>query len=162
MIYAIAALDNKNGIADEKGIPWDLPADKTYFREKTTGCPILIGYGMYQEMEQPLPDRRNIVIVHPGTALREGFEPLEDTQGILDKYVDSQEILWIVGGAKVYEKLLSQTQRLYLTRIQADFNCTKFFPKFEDQFVLTQQSTAQEDNGLKFCYEIWDSQSVLK
>ena len=36
------------------------------------------------------------------------------------------------------------------------------FPKFEDQFVLTQQSTAQEDNGLKFCYEIWDSQSVLK
>jgi len=162
MIYAIAALDSKNGIADETGIPWDLPADKTYFREKTTGCPILLGYHMYQEMGQPLPNRRNIVIVHPGTKLREGFESVEDPNELLDTYQASQEILWIVGGARVYEKLLSRTQRLYLTRIQADFNCTKFFPRFEDQFILTEQSVAHEDNGLKFCYEIWDSQSVLK
>lgn len=162
MIYAIAALDSKNGIATDTGIPWELPADKQYFRDKTVGAPILMGYRMYEEASQPLPDRRNLVVVRPGTSLREGFEPVEDVEAFIEPYRTSQEILWVIGGARIYEELLPHTHKLYLTRIEADFNCTKFFPKFEPGFRLVEQSPEHMDNDLKFRYEVWDSQLLLK
>jgi dihydrofolate reductase len=162
MIYAIVAVDSKRGVATEKGIPWKIPADQAYFREKTRGCPIVMGYGMYKEMKLPLPDRRNIVIVHPGTTVTEGFEAIEDIDSLLDAYQHTDEVLWVVGGARVYQKLLPRIQKLYITQIQADFNCTKFFPEFEGSFELAHQSVAQREGDVMFCYEIWDSQSSLK
>jgi dihydrofolate reductase len=162
MIYAIAAIDNQRGVANDAGIPWKLPADQQYFRQQTEGAAILMGFGMYQELKAPLPNRRNLVAIRPGTELRAGFEAVEDTGAFLAPYKDSTEIVWIVGGAKLYEKLLSYTQKLYLTRVQADFHCTKFFPAFEESFSLVQQSETQQENGLSFCYEVWDSQPVLK
>ena len=162
MIFAIAALDQDRGIATDDGIPWKLPSDQAYFRDKTAGASIVMGYRMYQELKEPLPDRRNIVMIRPGTSLRPGFEGVEDVDGLIRLYKDSPETLWIVGGASVYEMLLPYTQKLYLTRIQAGFACTKIFPAFEDRFELLRQSGAQQENGLKFCYEIWGSQPVLK
>ncbi len=163
MIYAIAAMDSKNGVANQDGIPWKLRADQLYFREKTKGSILLFGYGYYHEAKQPLPDRRNIVIVRPGTEpLREGFERTEDAEALLDQYEHSPEVIWVAGGAQVYHDLLHRVQKLYLTRINKDFSCTKFFPPFEDQFVLADQSEVQHENGLDFCYQVWDSQPKLK
>lgn len=162
MIYAIVALDSKNGIATDKGIPWDLPADRQYFRRKTVGAPVLMGYRVYEEAPSPLPERRNLVVVRPGTSLRKGFEPVEDVEAFIKPYHTSQEILWVIGGARIYEELLPRTHKLYLTRIEADFNCTKFFPKFEPAFRLAEQGPEQEDNDLTFRYEVWDSQLLLK
>lgn len=155
MIYAIAAIDSKKGIADETGIPWNLPTDKAYFRAKTEGLPILMGYGFYKELEVPLPNRRNIVIIHPGTKLKAGFEAVEDAAKFLEPYIDSPDVVWIVGGAKVYERLLDYTQKIYLTRVDADYNCTKFFPDFETQFKRVEQGSKQAENNLDFWFEVW-------
>jgi dihydrofolate reductase len=35
MIRLIAAIDSQRGIATDSGIPWKLPGDSAYFREKT-------------------------------------------------------------------------------------------------------------------------------
>jgi dihydrofolate reductase len=155
MIYAIVAMDDKQGIATEAGIPWDLPTDKAYFREKTIGHPILMGYRMYAEFTNPLPSRRNLVAVRPNTELKTGFEPIENTPSLLEAYLDSTNILWIVGGAALYTNLLPETQKLYITRVQGDFNCTKFFPDFKDQFEPTYQAPAQQENGISFRFEVW-------
>ena len=155
MIYAIAALDVKKGIATEEGIPWDLQADKIYFREMTTGSPVVMGYGLYSELKSPLLGRRNLVIIRPGTELRHGFEAIENTDELLDQFRNSIEVLWVIVGAKIYAELLPDFQKLYLTRILADFNCTKFFPDFEDQFELIDKQPVQRENGLGFWMETW-------
>ncbi|MEI7682739.1 MAG: dihydrofolate reductase [Candidatus Saccharibacteria bacterium] len=158
MIYAIAAVDEKMGLATARGIPWDLPTDKAYFRDKTIGHPVLMGYNMYSEFAEPLPNRRNLVIVRPNTKLEAGFEPIEDITDLLKTYQDSNNTLWIVGGAAVYAKLLPVTQKIYLTRIAGDFECTKFFPKFENKFKLTFQEPSQAENGMNFNFEVWDQE----
>lgn len=155
MIYAVAAVDQKLGLATEAGIPWKLPVDQAHFRRLTQGSAVLTGFRAYQEYKSPLPDRQNFVIVHPGTELRDGFEPVEDAEAFIKKYQTSREVLWIIGGAKVYERLLSDTQTLYLTRIDHDFSCTKFFPAFEDQFELVESGQPQTENGLTFHFEVW-------
>ncbi len=156
MIKAIVAVDDKLGIATAAGIPWDLPTDKAYFREQTSGHPILMGYRMYLELDQPLPDRQNLVAVRPGTKLRPGFVGVEDTAELLNKYHDSPETLWIVGGAALYQKLLDQTQAIFITRIRGDFSCSKFFPSFEEYFKLMKQDSPITQNDLTFHYEVWE------
>lgn len=158
MISAIVAIDDKRGIATDTGIPWDLPTDRTYFREKTTGAPILMGYNMYKEFSDPLPNRRNLVQIRPGTEpLKHGFEAVEDVTNLLKQYHDSPDTLWIVGGAKLYSKFMPVTENLYITHVQGDFHCTKFFPEYESDYMMVHEEPTQTENGLKFRFEVWHS-----
>lgn len=154
MIRLIAAVDNKNGLADEHGIPWQgkLPTDVAYFRSKTLNSNVLMGLVTYNEFSEPLSSRRNLVLNNTDQKLRSGFEEVRDLAGFLKTL---KEDLWIIGGAGVFAQTVNQSDELYLTRIDADFHCTKFFPKLEDRFKLVQTSENQQENGITFRFEIW-------
>ena len=158
MINIIAAIDRKRGLANDEGIPWPLlKADRAYFKQKTSDASVLMGYTTYQEFEEPLPDRRNLVLVRSGTELREGFEAAENLDTLLATYHDSAEVLWIIGGAKLYQRTIDHAQQLFLTHLQADFGCTKFFPEYTKHFELIQQGSTQEQGDIKFRFEVWHS-----
>jgi dihydrofolate reductase len=152
MIRCIVAVDSKNGIATENGIPWDLPKDRQYFRSKTVNSTIVMGFGMYQELAEPLPDRRNIVVVREGTKLRPGFEKVTD---VIDFLRSTKEDVWVVGGAKIYQATISMLDELYITQIDGDFHCTKFFPEYTDAFRRVDSEPSQTDNGINFTFTHW-------
>lgn len=154
MIRFIAAVDSKLGLADEHGIPWQgsLPTDVAYFRSKTLGSNVMMGYGWYVEQKQPLPQRRNLVATTKDEPLHEGFEPVHDARKFL---AEIHEDMWVGGGAGLFASTLDLADELYLTRIERDFHCTKFFPPFEDKFKLKSSSNPQTENGLTFHFEVW-------
>ncbi len=152
VIRFIVAIDDKHGLADDQGIPWDLPSDKRYFRHHTEGSTVLMGYKTYEEFGQPLSNRRNLVATTRTDELRPGFEVVSDARNFL---VESKEDIWVIGGAGLFTSTLDLAYELYITRVEGDFNCTKFFPSFEDKFELFQKSDTQQENGIKFHYEIW-------
>lgn len=158
MIRFIAAVDNKLGLADEHGIPWQgkLPTDVAYFRSKTINGVVMMGYGWYIEQKQPLPNRRNVVASSNTDPLRDGFESTHDAREFLR---NAAEDIWVGGGAGLFASTLDQADELYLTRIDADFNCTKFFPAFEDKFSLFERSPDHQENGITFRFEIWKPKS---
>lgn len=153
MIRTIAAIDQKMGVATDKGIPWDLPDDKKYFRDKTAGSLIVMGYRVYQEREQPFPDRQNYVVIRPGTSLRNGFLAIIDIKDFIKSHQNDN--VWIIGGAAIYQLTINDVSELYITQIEADFKCTKFFPDFHDSFNLDYKSEPQQQNNLNFYFEIW-------
>ena len=127
MINHIVIVDNQLGMADDHGIPWP-PLDQDYFRQKSQGHLMVMGYRTYSEFAQPLPNRRNLVVVHPGTPpLRPGFEAMEDVDKWLDQ--NSQEEVWIIGGAVLFAQTLDRTDFVYITRIDQQFACTKFYSR---------------------------------
>lgn len=152
MIRAIAAIDNRYGLANEEGIPWDLPSDRAYTREKTMGGSILMGYGTYLEFQKPPAGRTWYVLHGPSHHVSEGFNSVTDLNAFM---ANPPKNLWIFGGAGVFEQTLDQIDELYLTRIKGDFGCTKFFPRFKDRFELVSQSEPISENGVTFIYEIW-------
>ncbi len=154
MILFIAAMDERRGIADEHGLPWQgkLPTDVKQFRAKTIHGTVLMGYGTYVEFAKPLSDRHNYVATSSTEKLREGFETVHDARAFLSA---AHEDIWVIGGAKLFETTLDQADELVLTRVEGDFGCTKFFPEFEESFVLTDKGQEQEENGIKFRFEIW-------
>ena len=152
MIRFIAAVDNQLGMATEKGIPWDLPSDRLYFREQTKQGLILMGYGTYVEFAQPLHEHLNYVATTGDKDLRAGFQPVPDALAFLR---EAEQDVWVIGGPGLFAQTINLAEELYLTRIDADFNCAKFFPEFEADFRLVSTTKSQEENNLRFHFEVW-------
>lgn len=155
MVRGIAAIDIKQGIANDQGIPWHLPADVNYFREKTASQLIIMGYGTYREFDHPLPGRKNYVVTHDQVRLRTGFTPILSTE--LNEFISSHrgDNVWIIGGAGLFAQTLDLIEELLVTQIEQDFHCTKFFPPFKQLFKLTSKSEMLQDDSINYQFQIW-------
>jgi dihydrofolate reductase len=153
MIRLIAAMDATRGIATAAGIPWKLPGDTAYFREKTARGLILMGRATYDEFEVPLHGRDNFVLSAGSDSLRTGFRRV----GSLDQlHTDHPgEDVWVIGGAGVYAETISEADELLITQVLGDFKCTKFFPAFTDDFRLASRGDDRQDGGITYRFETW-------
>lgn len=147
-------MDDRRGIADDSGIPWQgkIPKDVEYFREKTEGSTILMGYGTYLEFKKPLPGRRNIVATGKNQKLKNGFEPVAAARSFLQQFTED---VWVIGGAKLFESTIDLAEELYITQLDGDWHCTKFFPEFGDEFELKSVSPPQTENGITYTFQVW-------
>lgn len=144
MIRAIAAIDDRLGLATDQGIPWTIPADVAHFRAAIASADVLMGCATYLELTKPLDAGGNYVATRRAPALRDGFEAVPDVASFIAAH---DRHLWIVGGAGLYASTLASTDELVLTRVEGDFNCTKFFPAFEDSFELVTDSAPPPVEG---------------
>ncbi len=159
MIRCIVAIDDKRGMANEHGIPWQgkLPTDVAYFREKTIGSKVVMGYRTYEEFNAPLEGRENIVVSRPGTELRPGFVLLEDVASYLKT---TQDDVWVIGGGGLFAQTIELADELYITRIEGDYHCTVLFPEFDKNFTVKSRSEMQTENDINFCFEVWERKST--
>jgi dihydrofolate reductase len=152
VVRLIAAIDSKRGIATDGGIPWHLPGDVAYFRSSTLGGALLMGRATYSEFAAPLEGRSNFVLTTAQGELRPGFEPVRD----LAAFVGSVgRDLWVIGGAAVFAEALGWAGELFLTQVEGDFGCTKFFPPYEGEFALGHRGEDREENGIRYHFEVW-------
>ena len=67
MISIIVAYANGRVIGKDGKIPWHLPDDIQHFKRITSGHIVVMGRKTFEEVNQPLPGRTNIVITRqPG------------------------------------------------------------------------------------------------
>jgi dihydrofolate reductase len=157
MLRLIAAVDSALGVANDQGIPWQgkIPKDVQHFRSLTADGIIVMGYGTYQELASPFHDRVNFVVARPDSGdLRPGFEVITDMTSFLRQ--NKKEIIWVIGGAALFTKTLVEAHQLCLTRLDRNFHCTKFFPTFTQDFVLSEEDGPNVENGITFRFETWN------
>jgi dihydrofolate reductase len=137
MIRCIVAADEKNGIATDDGIPWNLPNDTKYFREKTSTGIVLMGIGTYKEFTNPMHDHINYVATHSEEEIRPGFTKVTDVPDFFKKH--ATETINNIGGAGLFASTIQLANELFITQIEADFSCTKFFPTYKNQKLLPKK-----------------------
>lgn len=164
MIRLIAAIDSKDGIADDgtykgaHGFPWIglLPNDAKYFKQLTMGGVILMGYGEYlAQSKKPLPGRTNIVATTSKHQVAPGFTKVNSARQYLS---DAKHDVWVTGGAGLFATTIDLADELYITQLRKDFHCTKFFPQFRDDFVLKSESKPFTENGITYSFQVWRRQ----
>lgn len=160
MIRMIVAMDEKQGIANEQGIPWlgKIPGDSKYYREKIKGADFLYGYGLYKELTKPYEGGTNFVATKDHSEkLRPGFEPVYDA---LDFVKNFKGDLWSLGGAMLYATTIDFAEEIYVTQLSGDFNCTKFFPPFKDDFELVSSADPITENDITYRFQVWKRKSA--
>ena len=155
MIRLIAAIDRRRGIAKNGAMPWHIPEDEAYFtrQTKTHGAAVLTGGTTFRDTykNRPLADRQNYVLTHRDTPIP-GAVVVHDLDALLREFTEKD--LWVSGGAEIFAQVIAagKADELYLTRIDAEFGCDKFFPEYEDAFTLAEESEVHEQNGFHFTY----------
>lgn len=150
----IAVMDKRRGIAKNGRIPWHLPGDLKDFKAKTSSGSkrVLMTGKTLRDIGHPLPGRENIVWTRDGELInRRDITPITD----LKKFLNSNNDVWIIGGTALFNETLDLADELYITRIDSDFNCDSFFPKFENKFTLAEKSQNLTENNLTFHFEKW-------
>lgn len=133
-VAAIAAMSKNFAIGKDNQLLWHIPDDFRHFKETTMGKPVIMGRKTYQSLGKPLPGRTNIVITGKPDQI-EGDITIVAT--IDDAIAKAKQIamdtgtdeVFIIGGGQIYEAAMPQTQRIYLTVINQEYEGDTFFPK---------------------------------
>ena len=151
----IAALARHNVIGLNNTLPWHLPEDLKHFREITTGKAVIMGRKTWDSLPprfRPLPGRRNIVLSRDATLILAGAEVVGSLAAALALLGADDEAI-VIGGAELYRQALPLAERLYLTRIDAEFDGDAFFPAIDPAaWSERERIEGQSANGLTYAF----------
>lgn len=125
-ITLVLAMDDDGLIGAGGGLPWRLPADLRHFRQLTMGRTIVMGRTTWQSIGRPLDGRDNWVLSRDPDFEAKGARVFGDIDSLLAAAPASG--LAVIGGARVYEQLMSKATRIELTRIHARLEGDTYFP----------------------------------
>lgn len=156
MISLIVAHDKNRVIGYEKKMPWHLPGELKYFKEQTMGKPMIMGRKTFESIGRPLPGRRNIVITRNENYNAEGIEVVSSLEEAL-KLVSKEQEIMIIGGEQIFKLALPIADRLYITKIDYEFQGDTFFPQYGDEWTMISKSEPIEvPDGYAYTYYIYD------
>lgn len=160
-IAYVVAMDDNRLIGRDNDLPWRLPDDMRWFREKTIGKPCVMGRKTYDSLParfRPLPGRLNIVVTRNREYEAPGAVVVHSVEDALTAAGEVEEII-IVGGADLFRRLLPVVDRLYLTRVHGTAVGDVYFPEYNaDEWRETyrQEHPADERHAMAFTWVILD------
>lgn len=129
MISLLVAMDRNRLIGANNDLPWHLPNDLKFFKEKTTGNTIVMGRKTFDSIGRALPNRRNIVLSRNSRDLPDEVELIHDINSVLKLNQENPgEEIFVIGGGGLFEQILPFANRMYVTWIDEEFNGDVYFP----------------------------------
>lgn len=135
MKIAMVMVMDRNRLVGAKGkMPWHLPSELQYFKSITMGKPIIMGRKTHESIGRVLPGRTNIVITRDTGYRVDGAEVaagLDEALALAANCLDESDEAMIIGGAAICRLAMPQTERLYLTVIDHEFEGDTWLDSFE-------------------------------
>lgn len=156
MSYSIIAAVGKNReLGKDNDLIWHLPNDLKFFRQVTSNHTIIMGRNTFESLPRMLPNRKHIVLTSRD-GLPNEVEVYRELKQILEKYKDTEEEIFIIGGASIYTQFLEHSSKLYLTEIDAEEETASvYFPEFDQQQYNREVLQENEDNGISYKHVLY-------
>lgn len=158
IISLVAAVDSKNGIGLNRKMPWGhIKEDMEFFRGLTTGSTVIMGRVTFESLgNKPLPNRKNIVISSTANvAYYFKYDNLfyeSSLENALLRLLNEEQI-FIIGGESIYKKAIDYADRIFLTHIDKNYHCDRFFPNVNENIFRKEELKNFEYNSIdvKIC-----------
>ena len=148
MINMIWAMDENNLVGKGDRIPWHIKEDLLYYKSKTKGQTVLMGDTTYYSLkgyykDKPLPYGKIYVATIDKNLVIDGVTMVYDIISFLEN--NTEDDLWVVGGAAIYKLSLPYADRLYISFIKGNHEGDRYFPKinFDDYKLIWENQTEQ-------------------
>ena len=160
MLSHIVAASENNIIGREGNLPWRLPNDFKYFKNKTWSMPVIMGRNTFESLKKDLPGRINIVVTK-----RKDWHPknVYITHNITEaiekaKEGDAREI-FIIGGGEVFNQTMNDVDRIYLTRVHTTVEGDTSYPELDKskwKLIKEEPHPSDEKNNYPYTFEVWE------
>ncbi len=143
ILTLVAAHDPNLVIGKNGGLPWHYPKDLKHFKETTLGGTIIMGRGVFEELNGiPLPGRRNIVL--STTQSYDNVDTFSSLQAALHSV--KEEEVFILGGGVLYRQTLDKADKLIITEIHKEYEGDTFFPEYRDEVGTVWGEVSRDDH----------------
>lgn len=153
MICMIAVVGKNNELGNKNSLLWHLPNDLAFFKKVTLNHPVLMGQNTYLSIGRLLPNRTNIIITNEINV--EGAVITTDLEGIIKKYKDSEDELYIIGGASMYNYFINYADKLYLTEVPLEKEADVYFPKFDKNNYIREVVGENNDGDIFYKHVLY-------
>lgn len=144
IITLVAAHDPNLVIGKDGGLPWRYPEDLKHFKQTTLGHTIIMGRGVFEELNNiPLPGRNNIVL--STTRNYDNVITYNSLEDALDSLGDDEDEVFIIGGGVLYRQALKIADKLIITEIHKEYEGDTFFPEYRDNIGDVWHETEREE-----------------
>ena len=158
-IKIIAALSSNYVIGNDGKIPWFIKGELKRFREITINHNVIMGRKTYDSIGKIL-DKRNNIIISNNLELKINNAVVVSSFDDAIKACDPTQDIFIIGGSKIYEIALAQSEYLILTLIDKEFKGDTYFPKFDktNWKLITDERKYDYENKFSYSYLIYKAQ----
>ncbi len=151
MILSHITAMSQNGVIGAAGkLPWHIPEDLKFFKNKTKGHLMILGRKTY-ESTGALPNRFHIIITRDpnydpksseAVVVADIGKALEAARELTPKYGDE---VFISGGGEIYAQTMDIVDRIYLTVIYKNFEGDTTYPSVDsNKFKLVDRQDRTE------------------
>lgn len=158
MISIIVAIAQNGTIGDNNSLLWHIKEDMRFFRTTTSGHAVIMGRKTFESLgSKPLPKRKNIVITRSDLTFEGAL-----TAHSLDEAIamaEGDEEAFIIGGAQIYRAALAVADRMYITRVERDYQGDTSFPEVDYsqwQLVSEERHERGEEYEWPFSFLTYD------
>jgi len=147
----IAAIGKNNELGKNNDLIWHLPNDLKFFKEVTTGKTIVMGKNTFDSLPKMLPNRHHIVLTFTDEKYPSEVEVFKSIDEFVNKYKNSEEEIFVIGGASIYKQFIDLANTLYLTEIDAvEKSADVYFPKFDKNNWKSEIIKENSDNKINY------------
>ena len=160
MLSIIVAIAKNNVIGKDNKLIWHLPEDLKRFKKITTGHTIIMGRKTFESLGRVLPNRKHIVLCNDAQ-LNIDDKNVEIINSVdkLEKYENSENENFVIGGASIYKLLMPKANKLYVTKINREFEGDVYFPEIDEKVwkvVETEKGLKDEKNPYDYEYVTYE------
>ena len=149
MISMIAAIGKNRELGKAGDLIWHLRDDMKFFRSTTSGHTIIMGRKTFDSLGGLLPKRHHVILTTNKSFTYEGTEIHHTIESILEKYKNTEEECFVIGGGEIYKLFLPFADKMYLTHINADCESAEvYFPAFDKANYDAKILQTIEEDGI--------------
>lgn len=171
----IAAVADNLAIGKDNSLLWHIREDLKFFKEKTSGYPVIMGRRTFESIGRALPGRLNIVVTrsagtksceenaagigsgHGGTCQSQERTALRYAPSLEEAFnaADGYDRCFLIGGGEIYRQGMDYADKLLITHVHTSItDADTFFPEIDpSEWVISEKSDLRQDPETGYGFE---------
>ena len=163
MLSIIVAMSKNNVIGKDNQLIWHISEDLKNFKRLTTGHTIIMGRNTFESLGRVLPNRKHIVFSRDiNYQIKDANVKVVHDIAEIEKYINSNEEAFVIGGEAIYRLLLPYVNKMYITYIDEKFDGDTYFPEIDySKWNVIDKKEKTEDNKLNYYFITYEKTTII-
>ncbi len=156
-IVHIVARSTNWVIGKEGQLPWHLPKDLKFFKEKTMGHTMVMGWKTFEAFPSPLKGRMHLVVSKKQTPenLPENVKYFTSIQEAIDWAKANDNLVYVIGGGEIFNQTIDLATDLLITEVETVADGDVFYPTINPkdwELVQSEPQSTDEKHPFNFAF----------
>ena len=158
MLNLMVAITFDGVMGKDNKLAWRIPTDLKYFKEKTLGKKMIMGRKTFESLGGVLPNREHIVLTRDTSYKAPESVKIIHTLEEVEPYIDSEEEVFLIGGAEIFTMFMDKCHRLYITWVDKEFEGDTYFPllKLKDYKEVSSVEAHDEKSDIHLIFSVYE------